>query len=216
MWYDDYTIDRDGYIKRVRETSDKYDMLYTKKDYDSGKTDNGLKLDKEKEDSRTILADLGEKRNDYDGNYAISTNKEQSFEVFLFAANNSDVEWSISGFGKGKANEYLVGTLHRKNLSQITMNDKGYNEFNMIFSIHSHPSITGTRGGSNLYGQGDIPNMIERHDRFVEKGINPIYVPKEYVYHKYGKALYNYTPQNPSIYVRLINRANDLYRGLGF
>ncbi len=195
MKFDDYTIDRDGY----------------------GKLDKGLKLDKESVESHTILSDLAQDRKDFKGSYAESINKESSFDVFHFAANNSNVEWSISGFGKGKASEYLVGTLHEKDISQASITEKGYNEFNMIFLIHSHPSITGTKGGSYVKDiGGDMHNIVNRYYRFQEKGISPIYMPKEYVYHKYGKTLYNYTPWTSSIYIRPIRKANDLYRGLGF
>jgi len=216
MFYHDYSIDQEGYIKKERDTEDKFDRLYTKKDYDKGKEGNVFKLGKEKAKDKTILADLEESRKDFKGSYATSTDKDESFQVFLFSADNTDVEWSISGFGKGKVDRYTVTTSHDDSKVVLGFGINGNNESNMIFTIHSHPSPTGTRGGSLSGGRGDMYNIIRRYDHFIEKGINPIYAPKEYVYHKYGKALYNYTPWNPSIYIRSINSAGDLHRGLGF
>lgn len=178
---------------------------------------NVFKLGKEKAKDKTILADLEESRKDFKGSYATSADKDESFQVFLFAADNTDVEWSISGFGKGKVDRYTVTTSHDGDKVDLGFEINGNNEFNMIFSIHSHPSPTGTRGASFVkdYG-GDMYKIIDRYYRFQNKGINPLYMPKHYVYHKYGKVLYNYTPWNPSIYIRSINSTGDLYRGLGF
>lgn len=100
---------------------------------------------------------------------------------------------------------------------------EGYDEFNMIFDMHSHPGHAnweGTKGAST----GDMNNA--RHNRFKQAGMQNIdtwfkkdgkwtVYPKHYVYHKQSKTLYHYTPWKPNRHIRETSKASDLHRGLG-
>ena len=226
---DDYTIDLDGYIRKVKVTKDKFDMLYAKQDYETGKTSNGLKLNKANSTDRTILTDLSENKRGFSGSYTISKDKNKSFKVFLFAANNSDVEWGIDGYRTSSGNEYFIRTSHQKDAVAMSTSLAGYNEYTQVFKIHSHPAIDGTKGASGFghYYSGDMANIEHLRRRFQNVGMRDVNTwfqnngqwtifPKHYIYHKQSRVLYHYTPWENSIYIRKINKANNLYHNLGF
>ncbi|MGE0021885.1 MAG: RHS repeat-associated core domain-containing protein [Draconibacterium sp.] len=221
MALDNYSVDEQGNVKLEEETKDKFDMLYTKSDWKAGNKDNGLKVN-----DKSILPDLADNRTGYNGNYAISTNKDESFNVFSFMANNTNVEWGIDGYRTSGDNEYVIRTSHNPEAVTLSTTLSQYDEFDQIFSIHSHPGNAtweGTKGGST----GDQNLIINQHNRFKSEGMQGVnawfkkdgswtVLPKTYVYHKQSKTLYNYTPWKSSVFIRKINKANDMYRNLGF
>jgi hypothetical protein len=218
---DNYSLDDQGNVKIEEKTDDDFDMLYTKSDYDAGNTDNGLKVN-----DRSILPNLEKNRTDFNGNYAISTDNNEGFNVFYFMANNSNVEWGIDGYRTSGDNEYILRTSHNVKAVAMSTTLSRYDEFNQIFNIHSHPGDAtweGTKGGST----GDQNIIINRYYRFQRAGMKHPDVwfnkdgqwtvfPKNYVYHKQSKILYNYTPWKSSVFIRKTNKANDMYRNLGF
>lgn len=56
---------------------------------------------------------------------------ELSFKVFLFAAGNTDVERSISGFGDGKVDRYTITTSHDDEMVKLGASLVGNSEFNI-------------------------------------------------------------------------------------
>ena len=221
MALDNYSVDEQGNVKLEEETKDKFDMLYTKSDWKARNKDNGLKIN-----DKSILPDLADNRTGYNGNYAISTNKDESFNVFSFMANNTNVEWGIDGYRTSGNNEYVIKTSHNPEGVTMSTTLSQYDEFDQIFSIHSHPGNAtweGTMGGST----GDQNNIINQYYRFKSAGMQGTnawfkkdgswtVLPKNYVYHEQSNTLYNYTPWKSSVFIRKINKANDMYRNLGF
>ena len=65
--------------------------------------------------------------------YTSSTNIDDFFKVFLFASDNSNVEWALH---RGQDNSYTIGTKHDKG-SAGTWEDYGIKK--PIASVHSHP-----------------------------------------------------------------------------
>jgi len=227
---DNYSVDDDGNVKKEEDTDDDFDMLYTKSDWDAGNTDNGLKVN-----DRSILPDLETKRTNVDGNYAITTNRNEAFNVFYFMANNTNVEWGIDGYRTSGDNEYILKTSHSGGIPAHVFNSTGidgYDEFNMIFDMHSHTGTAtepGTKGASGFgdYYSGDMSYITNRYRRFQGAGMKNTSTwfkkddqwtvfPKHYVYHKQSKVLYHYTPWKNNVFIRNTSKASDLYRNLGF
>ncbi len=224
---DHYSVDDNGNVKLEKKTDDDFDMLYAKFDYNTGNTDNGIKVN-----DRSILPDLTKNRTDYNGNYSISTNKKEIFNVFYHMANNTNVEWGIDGYRTSGAKEYIIRTSHDAGSVTVSTTLSGYNEFNQIFNIHSHPGDAtweGTKGASGYgdYYSGDMANIANRYRRFQNAGMKNTSTwfkkddrytvfPKHYVYHKQSKVLYNYTPWKHNVFICKTNKASDMYSNLGF
>ena len=109
-------------------------------------------------------------------------------------------------------------------VKQITTLEQ-YSVFNMIFRIHNHTFVDGTKGASGDRTIGDMRTIISLHENdFQNKDICRWHVingvmtkfPSHYVYHNETSVLYYYTPTQNSIYIRKINSYKDLYRNLGF
>ncbi|WP_291530578.1 JAB-like toxin 1 domain-containing protein [Bacteroides sp. UBA939] len=160
---------------------------------------------------RTIFDQLTENRNpkDYDGSYAISDSHEVG-DVFLFAANNSNVEWGLEGYQGEEGRQYVLRTQHETSSVSSRNNSKeGLTISNQFFAMHSHPGPNGTLGGSG-YGaliSGDRRFVRNRYYEAREKGVSP---PTYYVFHKESKKIYQYNPQQSSIYIKKVTNNNGL------
>lgn len=153
--------------------------------------------------NRSIFDQLTEtkNKNDYNGNYAISGSEEVG-DVFLFAANNTNVEWGLEGYQGEDGRQYVIRTEHKDSEVRYRDNNKeGLSMENQFFDLHSHPAPDGTKGGSGygrLYG-GDKKLIINKYHRAKEQGVS---LPTHYVYHKYSKTLYQYTPWSSNVYIK--------------
>ena len=224
-----YTVDKQGYVNNKGVNGMTYDILYTAEAYESGDYSNGLVVY-----DLSILAGLTEEREDYrvwigdattrSGHYSLTENIDEAFKVYFYMTQNTNVEWSISGFRTDGPNEYVINTTHfQTRVKQIT-ESKIFSEYNMIFTIHNHNLADGTKGASGDRLIGDISNIKELHKKFQNKDIHQWCVingvmtkfPPHYVYHNESSVLYYYTPTQSSIYIRKINTYQDLYRNLGF
>lgn len=160
---------------------------------------------------RTIFDQLTENRNpkDYDGSYAIS-NSHETGDVFLFAANNTNVEWGLEGYQGKESRQYVLHTQHKKASVASRDNSKeGLTISNQFFDIHSHPGPNGTQGGSG-YGvliSGDKRFVMNRYYEAKEKGVS---LPTYYVFHKESKKIYQYNPWQYSIYIKKTTNYNGL------
>ncbi|MDR0333792.1 MAG: hypothetical protein LBI15_10050 [Dysgonamonadaceae bacterium] len=148
------------------------------------------------------------------GRYAV-TNVLEVGGIFLFAADNTDVEWGLMGVNTQKGRYYVITTSHDKEKVELERANRlaGFDVFQIAFDIHSHPSATGTKGasgdaiGTNDENDGDMSLIIRRNNRFAEQGIP---LPPHYVYHKHSRTLYEYTPWNSSIDKGTIRGNNGL------
>ena len=222
----DYTVDKQGYVTNMGGNNMIYDILYTSDAYASGDYSNGLIVY-----DLSILSCLTEGRSDYQGSYTATTSKKEAFDVFYFMAENTDVEWGIDGYRVSGGNEYVIRTSHSDG-SVTNLNTTRYYEMNCTFMMHSHCWPDGTRGASiakkgNTLIDGDMLSISTQHTRFERQGMKDINVwfkykdtysvfPKHYVYHKHSNNLYFYDVWVNNYFIRKINKANDLYRNLGF
>lgn len=155
--------------------------------------------------NRNIFDQLTEIRSkdDYNGIYAISSSNEVG-DVFLFAANNTGVEWALEGYQGEKGRQYVLSTEKIDNEVGFRDNSReGLTMANQFFGIHSHPASNGTEGGSgygSMYG-GDRKGVINNYYKAQEQKIP---LPAYYVYHKYSKTLYQYNPWVSNIYIKKV------------
>ena len=206
-----YSINPEGQIAMILETQDDFDQLFVVDSKGNINTD----IDALRVNDRSILQGLSTARNDYNGNYAISNSPEVG-AVFVFAANNSNVEWGLSAF---EGDNFVLSTSHKAGAVSPATAINGFNENNMMFKVHSHPGYDGTKGASNVRGiNDDMYNIIQMAHRFAELGTyTHENFPKHFVYHSHTNVLYQYTPYINSIHIGpvkkniLTNISNSTY-----
>ena len=159
---------------------------------------------------RTIFDQLAEGRNrsDYDGSYAISNSHEVG-DVYIFAANNTKVEWGLSGYQGKNGRQYV---LHTQNINNTVLprdnSEEGLTIANQYFDMHSHPDHDGTEGGSGyIIGGGDKKFVTNNYQKAKEQGTTP---PTYYVYHRQSKIIYQYTPWKSNIYIKKVTNNTGL------
>ena len=205
-----YTVDKQGYVKNVGSNDKDCDILYTAEAYAAGDFSNGLQIK-----DTSLLPSFNQEDPYFDGNYVIRNDFEEMANLFLFMANNTEVEWRFDGYRTSKTavNEYIVATSHHpKDVQWSTRLSKRFQEKNQIFDIHSHQGANGTKGasGAGEYCSGDMAVITNRHTRYRNNAPNDYPFTKHYVYHQYSKVLYEYTTTNSSIKRRTIKTYQDL------
>jgi RHS repeat-associated protein len=177
---------------------------------------------------RSILEQLSTDRNNKAGrpgyanffkdgvSYAVTTNKEEAFNVFFFVTitAGTQVEWALDGYVTNGKNEYILATGHTDKYAPTTFGDRlpERDLYNLNFSIHSHAAHN-SRGGGSWSGDWDIYDWRSNalNGRRAELG-------KHYVLEVKERRLYNFkgTNERHNQYIRTINSPSDLYRRLGF
>ena len=119
--------------------------------------------------------------------------------VFLFGADNSNVEWRFSRYNEGQGDRYAMGTVHDvgNGLTQRAINpeEMGFSREHEIAFIHSHPSSYPTMGGQ--YGEHGsmgwyIPSdAVNDFDR-IPRGTPSISGDSRNVYYGTGSSYQNY------------------------
>ena len=206
-----YSINPDGKVVLTKITDDKFDNLYVVNS--NGKVND--KVEALKVDDQTILSGLTMLRRDGDS-FAMTSSSEVG-NVFVFAANNSNVEWSLQGVSSKNGSQFIIGTSGIENTvnSPRILEKAGFTENNLTFDLHSHPGTydykgrlvdEGTRGGSETSVGGDMGNISNFANRMVDAGrYSAIKFPEHFVYHKQSKSLYQYTPYESSLKLGKVN-----------
>ncbi|WP_035090132.1 JAB-like toxin 1 domain-containing protein [Aquimarina macrocephali] len=177
---DDYGIDKNGNIALIQETDDNFDRLYAVDDNGDKVDTNGdgevNASDSETINDQTILPELAEVKETSESSYhgtkklSSATRGEKSqndiFKIFNFAANNSNVEWSVARANVNGENQFGIGTYHNRSVSP------GYvglfDAKNVISEIHSHPNIPAT----SQEERGSLLGDSWRRTSLSNKGIN--------------------------------------------
>src|SRR5690606_32081859 len=121
-WEHNFEMDENGRVTKMENTNDSFDRLYKKGSFnEEGTLKSGLQenrdyvqVNKTAPDDTSVISDLQEANKNGDSS-GTTTNSADARRVFQFAADNSNVEWTIGGFETGKSNTYLVGTSHKLN-----------------------------------------------------------------------------------------------------
>lgn len=184
MYIDNYGVDQDGNINLLEKTKDKYDVLYAV-DKSGNKTDTNKdgsvnESDGAKVNDNSLLPQLADKTNigqavslgePISGPVANTDNRTDAYNVFKFAAENSNVEWSYQRYTDNSAS---VATANENSTTITGKNHVSNRGKTVSADIHSHPNAT--RDDLRPSG-GDI----HRRDVFIRLNSNAkvqLYMPK--------------------------------------
>ena len=192
---DVWEINSNGIITWVEE-SDEHRLYYI--DSEGNRSDNYITVN-----NRKILDAFTGK--DGIASYTDDSNIDDFFKVFLFAADNSDVELALH---RGRDNSYTIGTSHRIQGVDSYSVLIGRDEI-PIASIHSHPNVITHKDEIESMGYDDGWVVYGNDRQKVYWGVVPKY---NYVYFPISKRLYNVEYSSP----RYIKRINGIYKELYF
>jgi len=168
----DFKLDKKtGDITRVDETdrseNNTYDTLYATDDDGNVDESKSVMINKKEASDNTVISDLvksehvGKNMNGSKNLSTATTNASRQnniFKVFLFAANNSNVEWSaVRGIKNGKE-IFGVGTFQNPNESP-GFHNYGLSLSQTISEVHSHPDVNPTLEGERGSLRGDRGNV---------------------------------------------------------
>ena len=178
---DDYEMNSDGSIYLSRRTKDHYDNLIH--------GNSRIRINDKK-----LLPQFTQNRNEYDGNYAITSNEADAGKLFIFAAKNSEVEWGLNGYKTRNGKRFLIRTSH--NSSSVGVTNGPYNLLDMFVNVHSHAGKSGrnyasgydvdpNKNSDNIY-YTDYSDFVYMNDTFnafkaADKSYPDKY-PKLYIY----------------------------------
>jgi hypothetical protein len=157
----EYTLDEKGNVALAKKTKDKFDMIYTSKDYE-GKKENGHKVN-----DQSILSKLSKKEdhNDFkDGiRYTDSKDSKTMKSLFEFVASNSSSEWGLTEYKNGS----VLGTGHSTDASLSEYSDK-FNTLEILNKYHSHPDSKASTSSDKASGFG-----TKEFNELAKKGFRP-------------------------------------------
>jgi RHS repeat-associated protein len=179
MNVDGYTVDDDGYIERVDDTGgDKYDVLYSKADYSKAKQEvkeDGSQKNEygNPEPANQIMVNNTDILPALEGKGTVvakgltTGSINDVFNVFKFAADNSNVEWALARYSNDK---YALWTDHDEGdgIHQTVSSPNAVGLSNENASLHSHPGILprhelssmGAAKGGGYYSYSDWGHKI--------------------------------------------------------
>ena len=148
----DYQLKKNGEVKLIKETDDKSDTLYASNDDGSVDKSRSVTVQKEKASDSSLIGDLssGPMRGEYMANFKVgkgietekdpsraeTSNAQDAFNVFTFAAKNSNVEWGLAGFKDNGGWSFTVTTSHKERSVSFDFIEQNSDSFK--FMIHSH------------------------------------------------------------------------------
>lgn len=203
--FNDYQLLRNGVIKFTKDRGKDTDRLFA--------SDKNNKIDKanfikiEKENTKSILNDLasgsipddtrypylsgkdGEKMFPLGINRTRTNDSNNSAKLFLFLANNSDVEWGLAGYNINGTMTYALWTGHAEDRTPTSILYQGISK--LSFHIHSHPGDTLTPSPINSANKGDYSSVSAVNNIFHKNRSYPY--PRNFMYSKKGKHLWEYS-----------------------
>ena len=199
---DDYVVNRNGYIYLMRKTNSAVDVLYasgingpkaTQLDpsWKSIQVSDKSVLDGfvKSQTGRTLWD-----RMEFSSTHSIS----DAANIFLFATDNTNVEWTLKGGYINDKETYILGTNNNENsvtnIYGLTNVDKAiYPDFKAIFDIHSHPN-------NPFASQRDMDNVKKFMD--VKYGI----------YYKDERTFFSYTDKEKRKNSITVSSMDDLIK----
>ena len=139
--------------------------------------------------------------------YTTGSNIDDIFKVFLFAADNSDVEWAVH---RGRDNMYTIGTSHKED-SAGSWNDYGINK--PIASLHSHPGVS-DEFVAELESMGYFDDILlgDRANVVNDVDVNGRQTRYNYVYFKNTGHLYHVEYYKPR-FIKSVRNYRQFYFG---
>jgi hypothetical protein len=201
----DYNIDGDGVIYIRAYDNSKTDRLFNAEgDY--------ITISDQK-----LLPQLIKWDGSRDQATAETGNAKDAFNVFKFAVDNSNVEWSVASYKNDNGNpDFILNTSFNK--EEVANKRLGRNLSDMIFHVHSHPGnesysreASGHTDGTNFMG-GDLEFMAGNLNAAkIANREYPNDYPRHYIYHKNSSDLLHYNHQTGRT-AELVGHANSAKR----
>ena len=178
---DDYIVNNMGQVILAQRTKTKYDRLF------SGNKKNIVVKDK------GILSQLSRGK----GSKSESFSRSDMNHVFRFLADNTDVEWGVSGFKTGKGTAYVLYTSHKA--GSVTPDHGGHSVMDMTFNIHSHPRKNGRNEasdsripGTNKFIKGSDTYFASSIIEFFRSNIKEKEIPPFWIYNARTRQRFQY------------------------
>ncbi|MDA8947787.1 hypothetical protein N9H57_01465 [Flavobacteriaceae bacterium] len=211
---DTYGLDKKGNItwlddqKYCDENGNEVDRLYATSENGGLEAENYVEVS-----DKSLLVSLSNKGQielggkTRDLSHGFTDNNEDAYNVFTFAANNSNVEWGLNRFentsGDGSQSNF-VGTYHDDDLSPRP--SRVFNGFDnlttTIFNVHSHPNINFNESdwgdGARIFNGIVIPGTA---GDYVNLRNNKYGGGNFYIYYPNWNGLYQYTKEQARIKV---------------
>ena len=144
LFEDDYQLHDDGSVTLLQKTDDTFDTLYASNADGSVDKNTSVTVDKAKASDSSVIGDLANVTPSNDSDFpkgirsANTSNSKDAFDVFVFVAKNSNVEWGMNGYFKNGKESFDIFTGHNKALTPGPGGMAGDNLKYLNFSIHSH------------------------------------------------------------------------------
>ena len=200
---DDYKLNKNGQIELIKRTNDNSDTLFATDKNGNVDKSKSVTVAKDKPSDGSIIGDLAkggipdDTRRPDNGklafplgvNRARTTNANDAANVFLFAANNSNVEWGLAGYNTGNSMTYALWTGHSEDLTPSSILWQGISK--LSFSIHSHPGSTTIPSPINGANNGDYSSVSSINNVFNKNKSYPY--PRYFMYSKQKQHLWEYS-----------------------
>lgn len=176
---DNYSINLYGEIYFESKTDERFDKITAK--------NNSYIVLRDKK----FLKELMKKRDNYEGNFTITSSYKDAATFFKFASENTVVEWGMDGYKNDTGTHFLVRTSHSK--EKVTRNSNSFNDLDLFYSIHSHPGNSPAVPSGFEYEKNGADNIyyIESND----------YIGVTNVYNEFKKAKKKYPSSYPDFYI---------------
>ncbi len=199
---DDYVVNRNGSIYLMRKTNSAVDVLYASGINGPKATQPDPSWKSIQVSDKSVLNGFIESqtgrdlwdRKEFSSTHSIS----DAANIFLFAADNTTVEWTLKGGYINDKETYILGTNNSENsvtnIYGLTEVDKAiYPDFKAIFDIHSHPN-------NPFASQRDMDNVKKFMD--VKYGI----------YYKDERTFFSYTDKEKRKNSITVSSMDDLIK----
>lgn len=167
-----WRLDRNGYLHRIEGDDNR---IYST-DKDGNQTQQYIEISNPEiinSLSSVKEVDIGNNTKVKASRITSKSNINDLFKFFLFAADNTDVEWTLH---RDVGNNYTLGTIHEEDSAG---NWSYYDVVNPIASVHSHPiSSQSYKREVDTMGidWGNVQSDFQRHGK--QTRMNYVYFPK--------------------------------------
>lgn len=211
---DKYTVDENGNTELVEKTDEKFDMLYTKKDWNNKEFKKGIQV-KDQNILKGLSKPQSEKNMKLDKDrmiiaYFVDGDKDAILKVFKYLAENTKIEWSVS-----IGNNFTKLATYYDEYKSPSPSHIGVLDKDVIQTIHNHPNqITtnekieiktmGYLNGKYVISPSDWDNTMKLYNENNNK------LPYKYnVYFPLSRRLYNVSPNTGGQFEKNIYSPND-------
>ena len=140
LYGSNYTVDRKGYINNEGENENSFDVLYSQECWINGNKDVYIEIPLGIIEERQMIIGLGIIGIIYTVDFYTIQGNEESYRLFEFLTNNTDVEWSQTFVGKLDHQISVISTSHNSN-TEIGQAYLLHNDRTILAHNHNHRNL---------------------------------------------------------------------------